>query len=322
MAEIKKHGWIYGLLAFLVGCGIPAALPADTSAAEGFEQGLLWSVAKDGEVVGHVFGTFHSNDQRVIRLAESPKVSQLLQQSENFAMEAFPRTRYFNPHWGYRSILSDMMLPDNQKLVDIIGADLYGKVSVLLAKNSVPEDRIPRLKPWAAMHSLGNIPYDDKKTGSKKAGNKIQDHLLFEKAAGRVSDLYQLETLEELVAAYYSFPSDAQIGLLADRAAFYDQTQNNHERMVRSYLEEDLTGMLRWNMAFISPSSVKLQYDKVYLKHVLHIRNVVMAHYMLAPLRAKKVFFAIGALHLQGQKGILAILRDTYGFSVKRVPLQ
>lgn len=285
------------------------------SAKENFDQGLLWRVIKDGKVVAHVFGTLHSNNAKVIKIAQSPTIDGLLADAANFAMEAFPRTRYFNPHWGYKSVLADMMLPEGQTLTQIVGPKLYGTVRDLLIQNGVPADRIERLKPWAAMHSL---------TARRSQGGsgQIQDHWLFKQAADTVPNLYQVETLEELLASYYSFPLDAQVALLNDRVQFYNRMSGYSEAMTEAYMAENLTDMLTNNLAFISDDSIKKGYRDVYLKHVLHDRNIVMAHYMLAPMRKGKTLFALGALHIQGSKGILGILRDTYGFEVERVMIK
>ena len=291
------------------------ALPS-SAVADKFDKGLLWSVSKDGVTVAHVFGTLHSNNENVIKMAQSPTIDGLIHSAKNFGMEAFPKTRYFNPHWGYKSVLADMMLPEGQTLEQLAGTDLYEKVRTLLIKNGVPADRIERLKPWAAMHSL-----TARRTKSK-SGGEIQDTWLFEHAADIVSNLYQVETLEELIASYYSFPQDAQVALLADRANFFDKIAGHNDKVTKAYMQENLKDMLANNLAFISAKSEKKGYKDIYLKHVLHDRNIVMAHYMLAPMRNGRTFFALGALHLQGDKGVLGILEKTYGFRVERVMIK
>lgn len=298
--------------------GKPADQPQPADATEDFHHGLYWSIAKDGQVVGHLFGTFHSNDPRVLALL-TERLRQQIKSSYSFSMEAFPGSRYFNPHYGFRNIIEDMTLPEGESLSALIGADTYKKLEQVLLSIGGQRDRIKRLKPWAAMNELGKLSNSDK--ASKEQQGPIMDHVLYEEAVDNVVDLYQLETLEELMAAYYDFPMDAQIALLKDRLQFYEQLPQTAESMLAAYLNEDLEQMMSLSKAFISPASMQKGYEKVYLKHVLHIRNIVMAHYMLLPLRRKNAFIAVGALHLYGQHGLLNILRDTYGFSVQRLSL-
>ena len=290
---------------------------APPASKERFQHGLFWSIAKDGEPIGHVFGTLHTNDTRVTKLPK--EVDAELQQAYSFCMETFPGVRYFNPHWGFRSIVSDMMLPDNGFLIDLVGEEAYGRIKTHLLKSGLKEERIRHLKPWAAMHTLSGL-YRDKEDRAQKGEGEILDHVLYETAAEHVVDLYQLETLEELMAAYYAFPMDAQVALLKDKVGAVDRLRKTADAMVEAYLDENMSAMLELSTVFISPDSRKLGYDQVYLKHVLFIRNVVMAHYMLAPLRRKGVFIAIGALHLYGEQGVLKLLED-YGYEVAPIQL-
>ncbi len=300
------------LLALII---LAAVAPVgQTVPVERFSEGLFWAISKDGEAIGHIFGTFHSNDERVVDL--SPIVKDALISSYSFSMEAFPGARYFNPHWGFKDIIDDMMLPEGQTLSGLVGEKTYERLEKLLKKKGVGAERIQRLKPWAAMNELGTRKFRaDKKRG------EIMDHTLYKMAAEHVTDLYQVETLEELMAAYYDFPLDAQIGLLKDRLEAYGSLPGIADMMTEAYLREDLLEMLKLSTRFVSGESIGKGYDKVYLKHVLHIRNVVMAHYMLAPLRRKSAFIAIGALHLHGEKGVLRLLED-YGYTLQRVAIK
>lgn len=297
---------------------LAAAVAADKKASDGqrFNRGLFWAVSKDGENIGHIFGTLHTNDKRVTQVPD--QVLQALLSADTFCMETFPGVRYFNPHWGFKSIISDMMLPDNGRLVDLVGKPLYRKVEEHLLAIGLKKERIERLKPWVAMHSLSGI-HHEQVAKPKAEKNQILDHFLFETAVKHSVELQQLETLEELMAAYYAFPMDAQVALLEDRVNTLEQIPASVDAMIKAYLDQDLEEMLALSLKFISPRSRKMGYDKVYLKHVLFIRNIVMAHYMLDSLYRKNAFVAIGALHLYGEQGVLRRLEKEYGYEVKPV---
>ena len=53
-------------------------------------------------------------------------------------------------------------------------------------------------------------------------------------------------------------------------------------------------------------------------RHVVHDRTVLLHHRLTSPLRAGRVFVAVGASHLYGNAGLLALLRDD-GYRVARL---
>ena len=54
------------------------------------------------------------------------------------------------------------------------------------------------------------------------------------------------------------------------------------------------------------------------VKHIIHDRTAVMHYRLFVPLRAGGVFVAMGASHLSGPRGLLALLRQD-GYRVTRI---
>ena len=90
--------------------------------------------------------------------------------------------------------------------------------------------------------------------------------------------------------------------------------------MLDAYLEQDLKAMHTISTRFIPNGDDNEQWRKIYLRHVIEIRNIVMAHYMRKPMRLKDTFIAVGAVHLYGEKGVLALIEKD-GYTVSRVEL-
>ena len=312
---------LLALSLFVFSTALPAKskIGEEVQSKQPFSEGLFWSISKAGEQVGYLFGTIHSNDVRISDLRKP--VKEALLAADNFCVETFPGVRYFSPNTGFKSIVKDMMLEDGQRLNDLVDAKTYKSLREKLLMNGFKDERIERLKPWAAMHALSGI-YKAKDTADKGDNKKpdMLDHMLYQIALDNSATMYELETLEELMAAYYAFPIDAQVALLKDRVDHLGELSTIAEAMIESYLKEDLTQMLSLATRFISTDSTDKGYKKTYLKHVLYIRNIVMAHYMLAPLRRKNTFIAVGALHLYGKEGVLSLL-EGYGYQIKRISI-
>ncbi len=275
-----------------------------------FAEGVLWQIEKDKELVGYIFGTIHMNDKRVNEVRES--IIGKFDEMTSFAMESFPSDHYWNPYHGGQMIKGDMTLPKGQTLEQLIGKSLYSQVEEVLLDVGLDKETILHLKPWAAMRSFA--------VKSENTEDLILDYELLDRAAAQKKDLYQVESIEEFLVTFYSMPEDVQIKLLEFTLNSYKEMRNTIDLMLEAYLEEDLTKMYQISTHFIPNEPEYERYRETYLKHVVKNRNVVMQHYMRKPMREKKTFIAVGALHLYGDQGVLALMEKD-GYQVKRIPV-
>ncbi len=277
--------------------------------ANRFDQGLFWKIEKDGEYVGHIFGTLHMNDERIISLHE--KVSKVLDDSKSFAMESFPSDHYWNPYQGGQFIKHDMVLPKGEYLSDLVDEETYQQIQEVLTGLGMKPEFIKTLRPWAAMRSFAV---------RAKSNKIILDYELLDRAASQKKELYQVESIEEFIVTLQEMPIEAQIELLKFTVASYEIMHDIIDDMLDAYLEQDLKGMYEISTRFIPREPDNERWRKIYLKHVIEIRNIVMEHYMRKPMREKETFIAIGAVHLYGEKGVLALMEKD-GYTVSRVEI-
>lgn len=275
-----------------------------------FSEGVLWQIEKDKELVGYIFGTIHMNDKRVNKVRNS--IVGKFDEMTSFAMESFPSDHYWNPYHGGQMIKGDMTLPKGQTLEQLIGKDLYLRVEEVLLDIGLDQKTILHLKPWAAMRSFA--------VKSENTEDLILDYELLDRAAAQKKDLYQVESIEEFLVTFYAMPEDVQIKLLEFTVNSYKEMRNTINMMLEAYLEEDLMEMYKISTSFIPNKPEYELYRESYLKHVVKNRNIVMQHYMRKPLREKKTFIAVGALHLYGDQGVLALMEKD-GYEVKRIPV-
>ena len=281
-----------------------------------YTEGLFWQVSKDGEVLGHIYGTIHMNDEKVTRLDK--KVMDIFDNSFGYSIEAFPSSHLWNPYHGFENIKKRMMFED-KTLADVAGEKTANEVFEILTKNGVNKEYATHIKPWAAMFSIA---------AKSKHSGPIVDHKLLDLASIQNKEIYQIESPEELLAAFYAMPMDSQVELLKAKILHYPNIQNALDKMIAAYLEEDLEGLMDASTSFVDKNIIfPNKHLDVYLKHSVYIRNIVMAHYMQMPFlygldRHKGqggTFVSVGALHLLGDKGVLSLLEKQYGFDIKRV---
>ena len=297
----------------ILALAVAVVLLADISAKEltqEFSEGLFWKIEKDGEYVGHIFGTLHMNDKRIARLHD--KVNKVLDESKSFAMEAFPSDHYWNPYHGGQLIKHDMVLPPGESLEQYVGKETYQQIEkVLVDVLGMKAELVKTLRPWAAMRSFAV---------RAETNELILDYALLERAAEQKKDLYQIESIQEFIVTLQEMPIEAQVALLKFTVASYADMKDIIDDMLSAYLKQDLKLMYEISTRFIPDKPENQQWREIYLRHVVEIRNVVMEHYMRKPMRKKNTFIAIGAVHLYGDKGVLALMEKD-GYTVSRVDL-
>ena len=307
----EKKSFIYALLFIVV-----AFTALFFYNKQPYTEGTFWEVSKDGEVLGHILGTIHMNDEKVTKLDK--KVMDIFNNSVGYSIEAFPSSHLWNPYHGFENIKKKMMFED-KTLEDVAGKKTANDVFQILTKNGVSEEYATKIKPWAAMFSIA---------AKSKHSGPIIDHKLLDLASIQEKEIYQIESPEELLAAFYAMPMKSQVELLKSKIEHFPKIQETLDDMVDAYMEEDLQGLMDASTSFVDKSDYqKNKHLQVYLKHSVYIRNIVMAHYMNLPFlygldRYKGqggTFVCVGALHLLGEKGVLSLLEKKYGFEIKRI---
>jgi uncharacterized protein YbaP (TraB family) len=304
---MRNLAYVITAIIFTVVSSALVTAKENRESAERFNKGIFWKIEKDGEYVGHIFGTLHMNDERIAVL--NKHVGKVLDDSDSFAMEAFPSDHYWNPYSGGRMIKHDMTLPRGESLADYVGEEVYAEIEETLTGIGMDPEFVSRLRPWAAMRSFA-IKAD--------TNDAILDYNLLDRAASQRKELYQVESIEEFIVTLQEMPIDAQIALLKFTVQNYDNMRNIIDQMLAAYLQEDLKAMYQISTSFIPDEPENEQWRKIYVKHVIEIRNIVMEHYMRKPMRLGNTFIAVGAVHLYGDKGVLALIEKD-GYTVTRV---
>ena len=281
--------------------GLAAALPA-WGAGGHFERGLLWRVAKRGVPPSHVYGTIHVADARLaelpapVRRAFAGARSLMLE----FVADGYARERF----------LEAAMFLDRQTLEDTIGREDFERAVQMLQPIGLAREVVNKLKPWGVLLNL--------RAPQRAEESAPLDSQLLQLALARRLPLEQIEGVEEQIFTFDEFPMESQVALLRHSLAHRDELAALAERTLQAYLERDLGRIWRLREQFIARHPQVAAHQAVMTKRVIHDRNVVMAFRMQRQLRRGDAFVALGALHLYGGKGVLALLEED-GYRATRV---
>ena len=280
------------------------AAPFAATAEERFVRGLLWKVSKADVKPSHVFGTLHSPDAR---LAVLPlPVDRAFARAKSLTLEYVP------DEYGRQRFLEAAMFLDRQTLEEKIGSEDFERVLEHLRPLGLKRDFVTKLKPWGVLLNLRSA-----RDASSAAATTI-DGLLYDRARSRRLPLHQMEGIEEQVFVFDDFPMDSQVALLKHSLAHYGELSAMSEMTLQAYLARDLAELWRIQQEHVARYPEIAAHNAGFVKRILHDRNVVMAFRMQRQLRKGEAFVALGALHLYGEKGVLALLLED-GWKVARV---
>jgi hypothetical protein len=265
-------------------------------------KGTLWRVSRAGVAPSHVFGTIHLADPRVLDIPTP--VLKALERSRSFAMET-PRGQAHD--W---QMYEAAQLEHGQRLEPLIGAEAYGKLRAMLGRRGISEELIARLKPWAALANITVTPEDYE--------SETLDQKLFALARSRRLRIEALEGSEEQIAVWDGIPLESQIAMLRHTLEQRDYLVSMIEPTLQAWLKRDLAGIRAVNERIAARFPEMAPHYAVFMRHLVDNRSVAMAHRLYLRLRAGRVFVAVGATHLVGEKGLLRLIEEQ-GYRVERV---
>lgn len=271
-----------------------------------YEKGVLFRVEKCGRPISYVLGTFHSDHRKVKEIGD--EVSPILGEVEVAAFEIVADKA------AQSNIATSLTLrPDQPDLPALIGDERYAKVKAQLGKTLfIPEDVLPRYKPWAVAVMM-QYPPDD-------TDGIVLDQYLQKMAAGRGLHVVGLETVQDQFRVFEKLSLAEQLSFLDESLSEIDQVEEMNEKLKNLYLNYDLRGIAALSDDTFQHMSEHDDKLADYLSNSLIVkRNRAMATRLQKQL-AKPTLVAVGALHLLGDEGILANL-ERQGYVITPVHL-
>lgn len=263
------------------------------------ENALLWRIETADGAVSHLFGTIHSEDPRVLTLPKP--VAKAYDEAATLVLE-MDLGNTDNKAMGQA-----MLLPQDKDLLSLVGPKLYSQSIIAMGERGYPEGVVNRLQPWAIVMTL-SVP--------KPETGLFLDYVLYRGAQEQGKKVVGLEKMEEQLAVYTDLKLAEQVTLLRDTLKEYKQFPQQFQQLIEVYLKRDLKQLVTLSEQEMTSSDKAL--EEHFMMALVDKRNHRMAE-RLAPLLNKGgVFAAVGALHLPGDNGMVALLRKQ-GFTVTPV---
>ena len=204
---------------------------------------------------------------------------------------------------------------DGSTLQAQLTADEFKKVQALVAKSGLPGEAAIGLKPWliSMLLSISNCQRQQ-----MVAGLDVLDKHLEKDAKKRGATVVGLETAESQLNAMASVPNDQQILMLKSGLAYVDRSDDMIETLIQMYLKRQIGAAMPFEQALGEKAGVPASAYDGFIKMLLVDRNAKMRDAAKPVFDRGLAFVAIGALHLPGKTGMVALLREA-GYTVTAV---
>lgn len=253
-------------------------------------QGLLWKIEKAGVKPSYLLGTMHSEDPTIVAMPKP--VMSALEASSLVSLEMVMDPKSMD------SLSNAMQITSEPELPEVIGKDLYRQLVQAMSEQGVPEHILRGMKPWAVATTL-MVP--------KSNTGLFLDRVLYLEALAKGKTVEGLETAAEQVAVFEGLDQADQVQLVKEALKAYPTLEQMYAELRDAYLKHDLQALVALNDAKLKDS------DPAFVQRIntrlIIDRNLRMVERMQAGLTSGNTFFAVGALHLPGDQGILQQLR-------------
>ncbi|MEZ5817529.1 MAG: TraB/GumN family protein [Hyphomicrobiaceae bacterium] len=275
-------------------------------------EALLWRISRAGIKPSYLFGTIHLSDERVTVLPRS--VVEAMDAAKLVALEvADVSPKAFGV--ALAKLQDRVVFTDGRSLASMLDTVEMASVHSSLSAVGFPPAAQDRLRPWFVSMMLSVSKCERKRL---QTGLQPLDLQIGARARKRGLAVVSLETLEGQLLAMASIPEGDQLSTLKATLKTKARTADAVESMLQRYLAREMAKVLPMQAEMMRAAGVDPSAMKSLQHALLTVRNPRMRDAALPILVKGEAFIAVGALHLIGEDGLVALLREA-GYEVTPV---
>ncbi|HBO18311.1 MAG TPA: TraB/GumN family protein [Methylophilaceae bacterium] len=262
------------------------------SIAHANERGLFWKLKAPNGSTHYLFGTIHTDDNRIIKFL--PVVKKSISASDLLVVEIKPDNHSQNLLMKDHSLKSDLTDDELKQIKKL------SEFHVMYFENVI------RMKPW-----LLAIIFDSPKPHTEFN----QDYLLMAMAEDLDKEVLGIESSQEHFATMDSLSLDEQLIMLRAVLKKTDKERlSDYNSLMKDYLSADLDQIRQTDERLTGKLLPEALWAKIKIQ-LMDERNKKMILRIKELSKDKQLFIAVGASHLAGQDGLLNQLKQS-GFKI------
>lgn len=298
-------------------------LPAETRAAldtaagnAPYARGNLWQAARDGRTVTLV-GSYHLDDPR--HAATVDALAGRLRRSSALLVEAGPDEQKALMALMARDPQT-ILAPADQSLRDTMTPEEWDVLAAAMRDRGMPAFMTARLRPWYVMMLLAIPPC----AIEAAKGRQGLDQRLIDVATAADVPVRGLEPFDTALRVFDGMPLESQLAMVRSTLALEDRAEDQMATLATVYFAED--SRLMWEYQRLvaltlrgaTPASVEAEFAALE-DSLMNRRNRAWVPLIEQAAERGPVVAAVGALHLSGDQGVLALLAQN-GWTLERLP--
>ena len=264
-----------------------------------FLNGIIWRIDKAGVEPSYLIGTMHT---------DGPGIRKILQQAAPYLSQARVVCTEIKMDFEALAVeLQAMFFTDGRTLSQVLDEPALYEIAIDKAREHGIDVAMARhMKPFTLAFLL-SMPMNQ---------GEVLDSQIYNQAIRENKQVCGLETIAEHRNTFMTFDMPAQIAILKNALVNYDEYKAMTPLLLEAYLDRDLRKIVT-----LASSSMSLGNDAItrtFIQRFLIDRNIIMAKRMQPYLQQGAAFFAVGAMHLTGEAGLLQLLQKQ-GYQVSAV---
>lgn len=287
-----KH--FYFLLSVLL---MHQCCPDNVTAQSTGDEALLWEISGNGlKSPSYLYGTVHMICKKDFLMSETLK--------KKFAGtdKLYLEVDMDDPSMNMKMLQLSML--QGKKLSDFFNKEDYEKLNVFFRDSiGMPLTMFNTMKPFVLFSIISlktlNCPEQESYEMSFVKMAKEQN-----------KEVLGLETIEDQMKIFDDMPDSVQAQMLIRYADEFYEQKEEFSKMIALYKQQNLTAI--YDQTISSPDIAGSE------DVLLFNRNKNWIPVIEDAMKEAKVFFAVGAGHLAGEKGVISLLRAK-GYSVTPV---
>ncbi len=296
-----KHLFSFFIISFALVLRV-IAQPAASHAPTAEENSLLWEInGKNLPQPSYLFGTIHMIGKKDFVLTDATKAA--LDKTKRVTFEI--NMAEMNDFSVLMPLMMKAFMANGKTLRDLVSEEDYQLVKAHFEEIGLPMMMLERIKPMF-LSAMGSGDLSEMQSNGETVSYEIE---IMKIAQNQKKEIAGLETAEFQMSMFDSIPYEVQAQMLVESIkSDKGDSDDQFDEMVQLYKQQNLVGLQK----MLESNSETKQYEDLLLVK----RNQNWIPVMAEMMAEHPTFFAVGAGHLAGEKGVIALLRAE-GYTVK-----